>query len=177
MRTKHRSATIYNTTTRSRLEARWAIFFRELNLKWIYEPIALRGGVRSYTPDFRVQGFGYIEIKPTLELFIQESSERIAAVAHANPNIKIYGFCSDHVAIRNPVLYQANKLFAPTTQHIYGLLSYARIGGDKLSVESQNVDIQRAITIANATKFNEWQSMKSVLTDVIEDIARQYVPA
>ena len=41
---------------RSRLEARWAVFFDSLGLKWEYEPegFELEGGVR-YLPDFKVQ--------------------------------------------------------------------------------------------------------------------------
>ena len=41
---------------RSRLEARWAVFFDALGLKWEYEPegFELEGGAR-YLPDFRVE--------------------------------------------------------------------------------------------------------------------------
>lgn len=54
---------------RSRLEARWAVFFDALGLKWEYEPegFELGAGVR-YLPDFRVtspQGIvQWYEIKP-----------------------------------------------------------------------------------------------------------------
>lgn len=54
---------------RSRLEARWAVFFDALGLRWEYEPegFELPGGVR-YLPDFRIRGvFGnhdvWVEIK------------------------------------------------------------------------------------------------------------------
>lgn len=54
---------------RSRLEARWAVFFDELKLKWEYEPqgFVLSDGAR-YLPDFRVktpQGSNcWYEVKP-----------------------------------------------------------------------------------------------------------------
>ena len=53
---------------RSRLEARWAVFFDELGLQWEYEPegFELSDGV-LYLPDFRVTGKSgqiYYEIKP-----------------------------------------------------------------------------------------------------------------
>lgn len=55
---------------RSRLEARWAVFFDALGLRFEYEPegFELSDGVR-YLPDFRVTGEGgtgvtYYEIKP-----------------------------------------------------------------------------------------------------------------
>jgi hypothetical protein len=54
---------------RSRLEARWAVFFDTLGLEWDYEPegFELANGVK-YLPDFYIQGNGdygpYVEIKP-----------------------------------------------------------------------------------------------------------------
>lgn len=49
---------------RSRLEARWAVFFDALGLRWEYEPegFELGGGVR-YLPDFKVEGI-FVEVKP-----------------------------------------------------------------------------------------------------------------
>lgn len=50
---------------RSRLEAKWAIFFDELNIDWEYEPESyiLDNGV-VYCPDFYLPMFGlYVEIK------------------------------------------------------------------------------------------------------------------
>jgi hypothetical protein len=41
---------------RSRLEARWAVFFQTLGLDWEYEPEAFRiGGGHGYLPDFRIK--------------------------------------------------------------------------------------------------------------------------
>lgn len=54
---------------RSRLEARWAVFFDALGMRWEYEPqgFELPGGIR-YLPDFRItspQGMvRWYEIKP-----------------------------------------------------------------------------------------------------------------
>lgn len=53
---------------RSRLEARWAVFFDHIGLHWVYEPegFVLDGGVK-YLPDFKITDWdAYIEIKPTL---------------------------------------------------------------------------------------------------------------
>lgn len=49
---------------RSRLEARWAVFFDVLELKWEYETegYILSTG-RRYLPDFYLPEIGYIEIK------------------------------------------------------------------------------------------------------------------
>jgi hypothetical protein len=50
---------------RSRLEAKWAVFFDELNWEWEYEPIDLSG----YIPDFIIS-FPYapllVEVKPSM---------------------------------------------------------------------------------------------------------------
>ncbi len=50
---------------RSRLEARWAVFFESLGLNWEYEKegFVLPSGKR-YLPDFYVSGIGFFEIKP-----------------------------------------------------------------------------------------------------------------
>lgn len=58
---------------RSRLEARWAVFFDALGLRWEYEPegFELRNGLR-YLPDFRITGVDtnqdpytfWFEVKP-----------------------------------------------------------------------------------------------------------------
>ena len=51
---------------RSRLEARWAVFFDALNIKYVYEPdgFELDGGYR-YLPDFYLpETETYVEIKP-----------------------------------------------------------------------------------------------------------------
>lgn len=51
-------------TFRSRLEARWAVFFDALGIKWEYEPEAFALPSGNYLPDFRLHGIGYFEVKP-----------------------------------------------------------------------------------------------------------------
>lgn len=66
--------TLYNGVHfRSRMEARWAVFFDQLGLRWEYEPegFELPSG-RWYLPDFwlpDLNGGIYAEIKPTPEGF------------------------------------------------------------------------------------------------------------
>jgi hypothetical protein len=52
---------------RSRLEARWAVFFDVLDIEWEYEKEGFDlGGGELYLPDFYLPNFDcYIEIKPT----------------------------------------------------------------------------------------------------------------
>lgn len=52
---------------RSRLEARWAVFFDALEIRWDYEPQTFTDGSLWYVPDFWVTGLScFIEVKPTL---------------------------------------------------------------------------------------------------------------
>ena len=69
---------------RSRLEARWAVFFDALGVPWEYEPEAFTDGRRSYLPDFWLPGIGYFEVKPSgdydadkLELVPKATGERL----------------------------------------------------------------------------------------------------
>lgn len=61
--------TVYNGYRfRSRLEARWAVFFDAVGIRFEYEPegFELSSG-RKYLPDFWLPDFGiYVEIKPLL---------------------------------------------------------------------------------------------------------------
>jgi hypothetical protein len=49
---------------RSRLEARWAVFFDALGLIWEYEPEGFETAGGWYLPDFKVQHLGWFEVKP-----------------------------------------------------------------------------------------------------------------
>jgi hypothetical protein len=51
---------------RSRLEARWAVFFDALRLQWEYEPQGFSlGACGAYLPDFRIHSWDcWVEIKP-----------------------------------------------------------------------------------------------------------------
>src|SRR5687767_5536541 len=42
---------------RSRLEARWAVFFDHLGIRWEYEPEGFQTSAGPYLPDFRIELF------------------------------------------------------------------------------------------------------------------------
>ncbi len=48
---------------RSRLEARWAVFFDHLGIEWEYEPEGFETPDGPYLPDFRLEGSLWAEIK------------------------------------------------------------------------------------------------------------------
>ena len=71
---------------RSRLEARWAVFFKSLGVPYAYEPEGFRRNGVWYLPDFRVKCWGlrgeksgppfdlYIEVKGSMD---EESAEKL----------------------------------------------------------------------------------------------------
>lgn len=62
---------------RSRLEARWAVFFDALNVDYEYEPegFVLSNG-EAYLPDFYLSTLNiYVEIKPSNDLFILKEDD------------------------------------------------------------------------------------------------------
>ncbi len=80
---------------RSRLEARWAVFFNALALRWHYEPegyqIEHEGEIIRYLPDFKVESIGVVEVKgPPLkdmdkfkiEAFVGQSKESITVLSN-----------------------------------------------------------------------------------------------
>jgi hypothetical protein len=76
---------------RSRLEARWAVFFEHLSLRWEYEPegFVLRNGV-YYLPDFRIHladGVLWAEVKPLGEStdVFEAFMEELAGVSALRP--------------------------------------------------------------------------------------------
>lgn len=71
---------------RSRIEARWAVFFDALGLSWRYEPEGFDlGGLGWYLPDFFIEGNDfrgpYVEIKPTAPS--KKEIEKLADVCDA----------------------------------------------------------------------------------------------
>ena len=61
---------------RSALKARWALVFDQIGLSWTYEPRTFDLPLgRAYTPDFYIEGVGFVEVKPTLEALIDVQSK------------------------------------------------------------------------------------------------------
>ena len=72
---------------RSRLEARWAVFFDALNIKWVYQPEGHRLATgETYQPDFFLPGVCgkgiYVEVKP--DRVINHKARQFASEAGAS---------------------------------------------------------------------------------------------
>lgn len=119
--------TIYNGYRfRSRLEARWAVFFDEIGMRYEYEPqgAVLNDGTR-YLPDFYLPSYDlYVEIKPPrtecldeyagkCELF-RDSTNSPIMLCFGDPAAaiynEIYGFqCNEYGKNKKPCIW--NTLF------------------------------------------------------------------
>ena len=78
---------------RSRLEARWAVFFKSLGMKWEYEPegFDLGDGV-WYLPDFRVKyprGAVWFEVKGDVAQITPHEWQKIGRFAQRNQKLWI----------------------------------------------------------------------------------------
>lgn len=158
-------------TTRSALEARWTIFFNELGLKWEYEPkrLQFRGGF--YTPDFKVEGLGFVEIKPTLNLLIAESSKRIQKAAHAFPVEHIYAFCGERVSFDVMALYHGRSIFAPSNRNMTYIICGAL---HKTNFREVDLHIGVSMNRANRARLDHFASVGKVLElETIPELARQ----
>jgi len=79
---------------RSRLEARWAVFFDHLGVGWEYEPEGLETSVGRYLPDFRItvpdDSYPYwFEVKPPNAG--RDDRHRVLCVESATPTIVARG--------------------------------------------------------------------------------------
>lgn len=87
---------------RSRLEARWAVFFDKLGIGYDYEPELFNlGRAGSYLPDFKITHnlnqshhadyCPYVEIKPEMSLLSDEEWAKIEAFGRKHDLIVIFG--------------------------------------------------------------------------------------
>lgn len=93
---------------RSRLEARWAVFFDQLNIPYEYEPEGYNlGNGYYYLPDFRINDF-FIEVKPGEEPTEEEKEKARLLSEHAGCDVVIV--CGDPLN-HYSVWYKDGKLY------------------------------------------------------------------
>lgn len=72
---------------RSRLEARWAVFFDSLNIPWVYEPEGLEIKGIHYLPDFYLPDCNqFFEVKGVLK---QADNNKVSALIDAGYSITL----------------------------------------------------------------------------------------
>lgn len=77
---------------RSRLEARWAVFFDQLGIKWEYEPQGYEFDGERYLPDFHLPHFDqFVEVKGDDERLKKDLPGLRKFAAAAQRNVVILG--------------------------------------------------------------------------------------
>ena len=70
---------------RSRLEARWAVFFSELKLQWEYEKQGYLIDNKGYLPDFWIESWQcWVEIKPATDDGILKGMDSAKRLSYAD---------------------------------------------------------------------------------------------
>lgn len=80
------------TLYRSQTEARWAVFFDTLGVRFSYEPhtIDLSSG-EKYLPDFFIDDFkAYFEVKPSNEKIVTEECVKARQLAADRPGARVW---------------------------------------------------------------------------------------
>lgn len=151
---------------RSRLEARWAVFFDALGVKYEYEPegYCLPSG-RMYLPDFKVKCYGtrgnitdtpfdlYIEVKGNMT---QEDADKIREFA----NFEVHE--NEHVIWeepQNPILIVTNIPNRGYSSDSYELGAYTGMNGIQIypfNYELIDGDYFGAYPAAHNGKFYLW---------------------
>lgn len=164
-RQDNKISVVDGVTIRSALEARWAIFFSAFDLKWEYEPTAfrLRDG-HTYTPDFKVEGLGWIEIKPTIG-HLRESVRRIKQFLSEHPEWELYAFCSDRPRFLygEDVFFSKGKIYLPTEHQMNAKITKARQTESEIIlhnaiqiafITSNDAKIDHMVSVANQFHYN-----------------------
>lgn len=63
---------------RSRLEARWAVFFDRMGIGWLHEPEGFVVGGRAYLPDFLLECGTWVEVKGPADMLNKSLMRRAA---------------------------------------------------------------------------------------------------
>lgn len=135
---------------RSRMEARWAVFFDRLGVKYAYEPVefTLSDG-RKYTPDFYVEDFDtYIEMKPDDEEIILEEAGKALILSRNRPDLRVW------LAMGPPNTDQSTILDFSLRDKFYETLK----DGATLQQFIENIDLRSHILEDRRDEFLYWLS-------------------
>ena len=139
---------------RSRLEARWAVFFDALGIEWRYEPEGFECCGARYLPDFYLpQSNTWVEVKPTDEALASDSDRLATMLDYGSPLPGVADSWPDTTG-GLLILGQIPELdkglpFFPLIQHCKGLLlmfAYFGEGGRLYAVRNPDaITDKRAI--------------------------------
>lgn len=99
---------------RSRLEARWAVFFDHLGLEWKYESHGFEGGAGRYLPDFHLPSLGvWCEVKGDPDALGGAYERMIAVLKPGGPlPLLLLGDIpsASEAMVLHPILYHSESL-------------------------------------------------------------------
>jgi len=131
---------------RSRLEARWAVFFDSMEIRYEYEPEGFDLGKYGwYLPDFRLLDYGYfVEIKPWLAPEDMDSKGILKAfeLSKAHKVLFISGFPGKDD-------YHVNALLPDESDHFFGYKFARGRNCDRLWLVDTSRGHQRALNCEN----------------------------
>lgn len=159
---------------RSRLEARWAVFFDSLGIRWNYEPEGyhLSSG-DMYLPDFHLPNFCgmdgiFVEVKP--ELGIDRKARQLAMdsgipvlMACGIPSARVYTLLDYHNASEHAteqsVCFDSKYLRQQEVGDGYRLFYFPGYENDDGTIDEQFIDsaVLAAIKRARSSRFEHGQ--------------------
>jgi len=126
---------------RSRLEARWAVFFERLGIEWEYEPQGferegLDGDTIRYLPDFRIKFpyscSYYVEVKGDPD-WLRKNTQTVLDTHDFGGILPDFSDCGEHPRINNGLILlgqipepKHGQLIVPILGHRKGLSLYWR---------------------------------------------------
>ena len=136
---------------RSRLEARWAVFFDALNMKWEYEPEGFEFDGIKYLPDFYLpEDDMYVEIKPTFPEDDLTRQKLVFFVCNIHkPLMLLVGTPGKH----QPIAIIAKYGWCDECEQNEWLWS-----GAKIDLKRELDDIINAVSIARSARFEHGES-------------------
>lgn len=139
---------------RSKLEARWSVYFDLLAFKWEYEPFRFDiGGGITYTPDFSVEEIGLIEVKPARKL-LSESLPRISKFVAKTGN-RVYAVCASEVSPSVYILAECPLRIVECDRLMSKIVlaGKTRLQDFKNEPELSSIGIEQAIKQANRARL------------------------
>jgi len=111
---------------RSRLEARWAVFFDNAGIPWEYEPEGFDIDGRWYLPDFRLDFTWWVEVKGELPLPDELSFLRSAGVQLPGPGLLLLGPIPEVSSTENDVAWRLLSGYFGDIDETVGFGLYAK---------------------------------------------------
>lgn len=147
---------------RSTLEARWALYFDNMGFNWQYEPFRFLLGNKqmTYTPDFKVEGIGIIEIKPYFDAFADSILRLSRYVEKSGERVNLfYGSAPKVVNVAVLANSPLEALFCDDLQRLMVLC-----GKQRHEAAKEDCNLVRDAVNKELNKVSEWRFDRDALS-------------